>query len=161
MKILVLLLVCFYSSVSLGQDSTADFELTFTTFNHAERIHDGTTTYVLTESTLKVMKTYLFDPKSKTVFSKSIRRGEKLVLNINNVRLDSLEDFYYNFCIMGTSGNEYFLDLKNVAGKKSISLHHYYLKQLEDLILLMNEYLPNRHRIHYLSKDTEQGCTLQ
>lgn len=61
---------------------------------------------------------------------------------------------------MITSGDEYFLDITKNSTKKSISLHHYYLKQLEDIIQIINSKLPKKYKFHYLSKDEKQDCKL-
>lgn len=159
MKILALLLLLFFASPSAGQDTTA-FKLTFTTYNHAERIFNGTTTYILTPSWLKVAKTYYGDTNSKTVYSKSLSKKQKVASSISNIRLDSLKEFYFNYCVMATSGNEYFLDYLNNSTNKRIRLHHYYLKELDDIIQIINSNLPKKYRIRYLTRNTKQDCNL-
>lgn len=171
MKILGFPIFLFFVSVAFGQnqsangnivskDSIAKFRLSFSTFNHAERIFNGTTTYLLTETSIKVTKTFFGETKSKTVYLKSSPKTQTLISTIDKIGLDSLRDFYFNNCIMITSGDEYFLDFISNSINKSISLHHYYLKQLDDIIQIINSNLPEKYQFRYLSKDTKQDCAL-
>lgn len=171
MKILAALIFLSFYSVAFGQnqldknilvnkDSIDKFSISFSTFNHAERIFNGTTTYLLTESSIKVTKTYFGDTKSKTVYLKSISKTPILISALNNINLDTLKDYYFNNCIMITSGDEYFLDFVNRSTKKSISLHHYYLRQLDDIIQIINSTVPKKYQFQYLAKDTKQDCSL-
>jgi hypothetical protein len=74
--------------------------------------------------------------------------------------MDSLKDYYFNYCVMITSGDEYFLNFTNSSTKKSISLHHYYLKQLEEIIQLINTNLPKKYQFQYLTSGERQDCKL-
>ena len=74
--------------------------------------------------------------------------------------MENLKDCYFNYCVMVTSGDEYFLDFTNNSKTKSISLHHYYLKQLDEIIKLINANLPKKHQFQYLTKDERQDCKL-
>lgn len=158
MKISAVLISLFCCSVSLGQIQSDSFRISFSTFNHAERIFNGTTTYILTESSIKVTKTYFGDTTSKTVYSKKIKNNQSLVLALDKIEMDSLKDYYFNYCVMITSGDEYFLDFIRNSTKKSISLHHYYLKQLDDIIGIINSNLPSKYQFLYLNKDDKQDC---
>ncbi len=121
---------------------------------------DGTTTCLLTETSIQVTKRYFGDTISNTVYRKKIRNNKQLISALNKIQLDTLKDYYANYCIMMTSGNEYMLDFTKNSKKKSIHLHHYYLRALEDIIQLMNAYLPKKHQFHYLGKDEIQNCDL-
>jgi hypothetical protein len=171
MKISGVLILLFFVSVAFGQsqsdkdnfvskDSVNKFSISFSTFNHAERIFNGTTRYLLTESTIKVTKTFFGDSKSKIIYSKTIPKAQSLIETINKIGLDSLKEYYFNNCIMITSGDEYFLDFVNGSTKKSISLHHYYLKQLDDIIQIINSHLPKKYQFQYLPNYTKQDCDL-
>ena len=120
MKMAGVSILLVFASVAFGQnqsakgninskDSLTKFSLSFSTFNHAERIFGGTTTFLLTASSVKVTKTFFGESKSKTVYSKKIPQTQILLSTINKIGLDSLKDFYYNYCIIMTNGDEYFL----------------------------------------------------
>ena len=79
---------------------------------------------------------------------------------ILKLRLDTLKDYYTNWCVMTTSGDEYFLNFSSPQLTKKISLHHYYLKQLDAIIQLINANLPKKHQFRYLNKDEKQDCKL-
>ena len=134
------------------------FKLTFSSFNHAELLFDGETTYILTESQIKIINTALGNKKWKVIFSKKLSPSQNLSDSIKKMRLDSLEDDYTNWCVMITSGNEYLISYSRGKQKKSISLHHYYLKSIDDLVTLFNSLIPIRFHISYLSKETKQDC---
>ena len=100
------------------------------------------------------------DTTSKTVYLKPVKNNQTLISTIDKSGLDSLKDYYFNNCVMITSGDEYFLDFESNSTQKSISLHHYYLKQLDDIIQIINSNLPKEYRFQYLAKDTKQDCSL-
>ena len=167
MKHLKFLIFIFYSCVSFGQINSLEansnssylkFSLTLTTFNHADMLFDGTTTYKLTNTSIQVTNTSFGDNKGKVIFHKSFSDSIKISSAINNVGLDSVKDFYFNYCVMATSGNEYFLSFKSAKVKKEIDLHHYYLKQVADIVNIINSKLPNKYKIRYLAKETKQDC---
>lgn len=160
MKILGFLILLINCSVAFGQGESDRFNISFSTFNHAERIFNGTTIYLLTESSIKVTKMYFGDTTSTTVYSKKIKRNQPLISALNKIEVDSLKDYYFNYCIIMTSGDEYSLDFIKNSTKKSINLHHYYLKQLDDVIQLINSNLPSKYRFQYLNKDEKQDCKL-
>jgi hypothetical protein len=166
MKVISTCIVLFFASIAFvygqykGKNAKIKFSLSFSTFNHAHRLFDGTTTFELTESAIKVKKTFLGDTKSKTIYSKSISRPAKILATINKITLDSLKDFYFNNCVLITSGTEYFFRLTIDSTKKSITAHHYYVKELDDIVNLINSCLPDKHRLKYLSKYTQQNCSL-
>jgi hypothetical protein len=142
-------------------DSDHSFNLSFTTFNHAEWLFNGSTTYLLTDTSVKVMNTAFGEKNSRTIFSKTLSASENPAITVYNYRLDTLKDFYFNYCVIMTSGDEYFLDVKSSTIKKQIRLHHYYLKQLDDIIQLINSHLPEEYQFSYLTKNEKQDCTLR
>lgn len=160
MKIFILIVFIISSLVSLGQDSTKAFKLTFTTFNHAQRIYNGTTSYILTNSSIKVTKTFLGETKGETVYSRKLPKAQRPTTSISRIRIDSLKDLYLNYCMVPTSGDEYFLNYSDKSTSKKISLHHYYLKQLDDIIQIINSNLPEKYQFQYLPKETKQDCNL-
>ena len=142
------------------KDSIYTFKLTFSTFNHAELIFEGAATYQLTESSISIKKKFFLDTSDKVVYKRKIQKSRNCLLAITQLRLDTLKDYYFNYCVMITSGNEYFLDYSSNSETKHITLHHYYLKQLDDIIQIFNANLPKKYRIDYLTKDEKQGCSL-
>jgi hypothetical protein len=151
------------ASVVFGQNSSIElkspeFSFSLTTYNHAARIYDGVTTYELTNSFIKVSKTYLFDSMSKTVYLKRITKNDRILSAINRTRLDLLEDFYFNYCILATSGNEYFVNFVCDSTDLHISIHHYYIGQIDDIVQIINSKVPKKYRLHYLERDTKQDC---
>jgi hypothetical protein len=160
------LIISFICSLSIfGQvksDKTdpknSSFSLSLNFFNHADWLMKGQTTYVLTESRIKVVNTSFGTKKGKVIFSKKMMQPNGLKDSIINLNLVSLEDNYSNWCIMTTSGNEYFINFSSAQQDKDVWLHHYYLKQIDDLVHLINSYLPQKYQFQYLSKDTEQDC---
>ena len=169
MKYSKLFILILYSNLSFGQNnihrkqadsSYLKFSLTFSAFNHAEMIFDGETTYKMTNTSIEVINTSFGDKKGKVIFRQRFPDSLTFSLAVKNVGLDSVEDFYYNYCVMVTSGNEYFLRFKTAKIKKEIDLHHYYLKQVDDIVNIMNSKLPIKYKIHYLTKETKQDCKL-
>ncbi len=68
----------------------------------------------MTGKSIKIIKTSFGEKKGKVIFSKSLLGFQDSSAIINNFGLDSLEDLYDNYCVMETSGNEYFLDYKAI-----------------------------------------------
>lgn len=171
MKLWRVYIILLFPLIGFGQTKTLkgkkfsnkpdpEFEIAFTTFNHAERIFDGTTTYMLTDSLIKVSKQYFGDKKSTVVYSNVITNLRQLLFEFKKIRLDSLEDIYLNNCVMATSGDEYFFYFQYGSMKKSMSLHHYYLKEIAKVIQLINSTLPGKYQFRYVSNDTKQDCGL-
>lgn len=158
MKIPGVLIYLLYWTVSFGQTKPETITITFSTFNHAERLFNGTTTYYLTASVIKVKKTYFGDTTCHTIYTRKIRNSYSLISALSKIEMDTLKEHYSNLCILPTSGDEYFLNFVFNSTKKRIDLHHYYLKQLDDIIQLINLNLPRRYRFNYLPKDIKQDC---
>jgi hypothetical protein len=132
------------------------FSLTISTYNHAEQIFNGTLTYKLTKNILTISRRTMFSDKDTILLTKPVDANS--IDQIQNIRLDSLKDFYFNNCIMATSGNEYFVSTTNDPVKKTIHLHHYYDRQIEMLINELNKHIPDNLRINYLTSETKQDC---
>jgi len=147
------------SDSSKYNPTTSTFSLTFSMFNHAEWLMEGQTACELTDKQIRILNTSFGDKKGKEIFSKKLD-GRNFIDTILKLRLDTLKDYYTNWCVMTTSGDEYFLNVSSSKVKKQISLHHYYLKQLDDIIQLINANLPKKHQFRYLTKDEKQDCKL-
>jgi len=157
------ILILTYGLFACGQDtvsnkSKSNFSLSISTYNHAEQIYNGITTYNLTNDTLTIRKTFMFSDKDTILLSKKIDTNS--IEQIKNIRLESLKDFYFNYCIMATSGNEYFISTTIDTVNKKISLHHYYDKQIERLINELNKNIPDDLKLDYLTNDTKQNCKM-
>ncbi len=59
---------------------------------------------------------------------------------------------------MTTSGDEYFLNFSSAKQEKNISLHHYYLKQLDDITQMFNSLVPIKFQFLYLKNGEKQDC---
>lgn len=127
-------------------------------YNHAERFFNGVTTYILTDTLIEVRKQYLGDKKSKVIYSNTVSSSSQLLSDFKKMRLDSLKTYYFNECVFVTSGDEYFFDFEYESSKKSVSLHSYYVKEIEEAVKLINSTLPEKYHFRYVSKDTDQGC---
>lgn len=136
----------------------SDFSLSITSYNHAEEIFNGIMTYTLKNDTLKIHRSFMFSDKDTLLFSKKI--DNKSINRIQNIRLDSLKDLYFNYCVMTTSGNEYYISTTIEDRNKTISLHHYYNEQIERLINELNYSIPAKLKLVYLTKDTKQDCEM-
>jgi hypothetical protein len=148
----------------IAQDTSTtskSFELTLVTYNHAERIFAGTTEYIITSNRIRVKNFGFGEQKGKAVFSKRLTPTKQSIIELSNLKLDTLDDNYTNWCVMLTSGTEYMISFERGGSTKNINLHHYYLKPIADLIALINENLPKKLQVGYVSKDTKQGCKLE
>ena len=158
------ILILTYGLISCGQNTASqepiknksNFSISITTYNHAEQIFNGITTYDLINDTLKIHKSFMFSDKDTILLSKKI--DDNSIEQIKSIRIDSLKDFYFNNCIMATSGNEYFILTTIDTVIKKISLHHYYDKQIERLINELNKNIPDNLKLDYLTSETKQDC---
>ncbi|PZE15633.1 hypothetical protein DNU06_17070 [Putridiphycobacter roseus] len=119
-------------------------------------------TYRITNDSIIVSRSSMFLTIDSIIRKDTILYKAKVdyntIDNIDSLQLTNLRNDYYNKCILITSGNEYFVSIKTKKGVKSIHLHHYYLKQVEDLIAEINKLLPEKYAVRYLSEATEQNC---
>ncbi|MES2332850.1 MAG: hypothetical protein V4539_24790 [Bacteroidota bacterium] len=141
-------------------DSIPSFTLTFTQYNHAERLHKGTLKYVVTDTSLNVIRIPFFEGEEETIFLKPLSKLTKSIALLSATNLDTLKSYYDNKCVMITSGDEYTLTFETKRSSKSIRLHHYYLKRIEDIIALINKSLPKKFKIYYVSREAEQDCDI-
>ena len=131
--------------------------LSLTTYNHAELLFKGFWKYVFNDSTLSIIRESAILPYTSTViFSKKIQIN--LSKEVQFLRLDTLKNFYFNRCVMGTSGNEYYVIISVGTSSKKIHLHHYYRKEIKKLTIFLNKLLPKIYKIDYLDLDTKQDC---
>jgi len=140
------------------KNSLSKFSLSISTFNHAEQLYKGITTYNLTNDSLIIRKTFLFSNKETILLSKKIDNNS--IDQIKNIHLDNLKDFYFNYCIMATSGTEYLIKISTEIYNNKISIHHYYVKQIEKLINELNKIIPDNLKLEYLTKDIKQDCKM-
>jgi hypothetical protein len=141
--------------ISSGQSS-----IYVSTYNHAERIYKGTMYYVICDNHLQVLNLHLFDTVARVVFFKSLTNLEETNIENSIRKLDTLNNFYFNACIMILSGQEYTIEYNIGSFSKTVSLHHYYLEQIEELVDLINKSLPEKYKLSYLLRDTKQDCSL-
>lgn|GEM_PF-1935921 len=137
-------------------EDSSRFVLSLSLYNHAELVYKGSMTYRLTNDYLGISRRNLFDKRDIPLYSTNIRKS--VSDSIGLLRLDTLQFFYHNDCVMSTSGNEYFISIERGRQEKRIHLHSYYHPQVERLIGIMNAVVPEEYRIHYMSKDTKQDC---
>jgi hypothetical protein len=137
------------------KDST-HFVLTLSFYNHAELVYDGAMIYRFTNDYLGISRRNLFDKQEKHLYSANI--GKAVSDPVRHLRLDTLQMIYTNYCILSTSGNEYFISIERGTQEKRIHLHSYYHPQIEQLINAINAIVPEEYRILYMSKDTKQDC---
>jgi|LakMenEpi03Aug12_release.lakeMendotaPanAssembly.Ray.scaffolds.fasta_scaffold01597_2 hypothetical protein len=123
----------------------------------------------------KKYKIYSFDKKKFQVYDKPLAKqsfkehlytkhkfnSDKLFREISNLNLGELKEAYFNNCVDTITGYDYFILLETKAMTKSITLHHYYIRQVDDLVGLLNNYLPQTLQIKYLARETRQDCTKQ
>lgn len=141
---------------SLKTDNKKAFRLSLTHYNHAEQIYDGTWTYFIKENVLEIRRRSFFAKKDSLIFKSKL--DSAALTNIKKFNIDSLSDFYFNKCVMITSGTEYYISYTNGAKKKQIHLHHYYHPLVAQIANELNLLIPEEFKISYLSKDTEQDC---
>lgn len=139
----------------LPEDSSR-FSLILSFYNHAELVYKGSMTYHITEDYLGISRHNLFEKKKKPVYSANIRKA--VSDSLISMNLDTLSYYYYNYCIMSTSGNEYFISIENNGTEKRTYLHHYYHPQVERLIHIINALVPEEYRISYMKQNTKQDC---
>uniref|UniRef100_UPI00404A37EF hypothetical protein n=1 Tax=Flavobacterium sp. TaxID=239 RepID=UPI00404A37EF len=131
------------------------FTLTISTYNHAESFKD-ILKYNLKDNNLTISKTSRLSGEISVLFTKKI--DENLLEQTKNMNFDKLKEYYFNKCVMITSGNEYSLTISNNKGSKEIHLHHYYIKQIQLINNELNKLIPEELQIIYVNSDTEQNC---
>jgi len=145
--------------INPATDNADPFSLSFSTFNHAERIFDGTTTYHLNNRQLTVKKRFFLSAIDTILFTRRVTA--RFLKQLKSTQLDTLKDFYMNWCVMATSGNEYFISTSRGVITKTIRLHHYYLKEIDRLATVINKAVPKNYKIKYLNDDPDNYCDWQ
>lgn len=169
MKIWTVFIILLFPIIGLGQikadngensntTTSPKLKVAFTMYNHAQRIFNGVTTYTLTDSLIEVKKQYFGEQKSSVIYSNIVSNLTQLLSDFKRLNFDSLKTHYFNECVFITSGDEYFFDLEYASTKKSVSLHHYYVKEVAEAVKLINSTLPDKYHFRYVSEKTEQGC---
>ncbi len=166
-KSLLLLISCFYGwtgnaqvqKINPATDNADSFSLSFSTFNHAERIFDGTTTYHLNNRQLTVKKRFFLSAIDTILLTRKVTA--RFLAQLKGIQLDTLKDFYMNWCVMATSGNEYFISTGRSGITKTIWLHHYYLKEIDNLATVINKVVPRKYKIRYLDDEPDNYCDWQ
>lgn len=152
--LIVLLLTCSLFACSQhkqpaeSKPEIANFSLSLRTYNHAGRMMDGTLIFQLNDTVLTISKRYMFSEIDTVLFSNVIE-GDKIE-RIRNIKMDDLEDFYFNDHVMATSGQEYFISRTSDTITKEVYLHHYYHERIEKLINELNSLAPDEYQIPYL-----------
>jgi hypothetical protein len=156
----LLMLTCklfaFGQTLQKNQSENSKYSLTISTFNHAELIYNGILTYKLDMNILTISRRNMFFEKDTILLSKIV--DTMSVNKIKNIQIENLHDFYFNKCVMSTSGNEYSVTTKVDKVTKTIQLHHYYNKQIEILINELNKQIIDSLKINYLTSDSKQDC---
>lgn len=130
-------------------------KLTILTWDH---LHFGYThKYVLTKNTLRITGTSNFDTTESKLYSKRVRQADEM-LQFSNTKLNGLENYYMNSCVLATSGVEFTIIFETSSTLREVGLHHYYLKEVDDIIQLLNKSLPTKYKIAYLDVNTKQDC---
>lgn len=143
-----------YASILPNDDSL--FSISIGCYNHAEMLGNGEKVICVENGVLSVLKFEIFTHKETILFRKNLDLAS--VNLIRDIRLDTLCEYYFNYCVMPSSGDEYHVLINSIAGKKEIYLHHYYHQQVERLIVELDKHLPKELRMKYLNIDNEQSC---
>lgn len=133
--------------------------LSISMFNHAEM--NVVMIYEILGDQIEVSQRSFFNRLKKVIYS--IQLSESALTNIKTSlkKLDTLKIFYMNWCIMPTSGEEFSIRYETDLVSRIIKLHSYYLKQIKDLMDIINVYLPKRYRMRYLSEKETQDCDIK
>lgn len=158
MRLLAILVIFSFENKSneVSRQRDGVFSLRLTTYNHADRIHEGTWAYEFEDDTLVVRRYPLFSIRDSIMYSTMVE--DSWAEDLKSLKLDTLKDFYFNHCVMVTSGNEYQVTMKRDDIMKKIDLHYYYHVQIEALVEAINRNIPARYSVRYLPKETEQDC---
>ncbi|MFI5150794.1 MAG: hypothetical protein ACHQRM_13745 [Bacteroidia bacterium] len=138
-----------------GRDTTT-FSFVFSFFNHAEEIFNGKMIYSASGGNIIVSRGSSWSDKDTVLYTAPVQRW--FISALLSVRLDTLQEYYGNRCIMITSGDEYFISITDHSITKTTFLHHYYHKQVEQAVNLLNGVIPEKYRIQYVGPDTKQDC---
>ena len=147
-----------FSENNLVDNTISKFSLTIDKCNHATLLFEGYLIYNLTDSILSISREFtILGNDTVLLLTKTIDRNS--IYKIQNIRIDSLEDFYFNRCILPTSGNRYNVStIINDTIKKTIHLHHYYEEHIEMITSELDKHIPDDLKINYLTRETKQDC---
>lgn len=133
------------------------FSLSIFTFSHATLI-EGTMTYTIKNNRLKSIRHGMFSKQNTVLLSRKLTSDD--IEQFRGIPISTLKDFYYNNCVMATSGEEYGVTVTNDSVTKTVRLHHYYEPQIEKLMQCLNHFLPEELKINYANSATKQDCKL-
>jgi len=85
--------------------------------------------------------------------------SKELFLEVTKLNLNSLKEVYFNNCVDSTNGQDFSIVIGTKSKSSSTTLHHYYIKEFDNLMTLLNKYLPQIWQIQYLDKETKQDCS--
>ena len=145
--------------INWASDNPGTYHLTFATFNHAQMIYDGTIAFTFHKRQLTIHKQFFLSAKDTLLFTRDVT--SHFLGQLKGIRLDTLKDFYMNWCVMPISGNEYSVSTNNSGITKKNWLHHYYLKEIDKLITVINKVVPKQYKIRYLNDDPDNYCDWQ
>jgi hypothetical protein len=167
MKIIMIICISFFllSGTSIAQESSINKYET-------SKISIVKLTVFKNSKEGQTFETYYFNKKKIHVYGKPFPKqnykehlhtihkynSKEFFLDISKLNLTLLKETYLNNCIDTTNGQDFSIIIGAKTKSTSINLHHYYLKGIEDLITLINKYLPQSLRIKYLDKETKQDC---
>lgn len=118
--------------------------------------------YVLTEKDLSIIfKGEIEGEKDTVLFLTDLQPTEKL-MNVSNLNLESLNDYYANPCI--DDGSQISVNFKKDNKFKQIHLSNYYQQDIGLAIEFINGLIPEKYEIWYKKdkllqnqKDCEEG----
>jgi hypothetical protein len=93
------------------------------------------------------------------LYTKHKYNSKELFLELSKLNLYSLKKEYNNNYIDSNNGKDYFIIITSKTNTTSTNLHHYYIKEIEEFMTLLNRYLPQTLQILYLNKETKQDCS--
>ncbi len=134
----------------------SNFSIVLSTYNHAELLFEGITSYKINHNILTVSNKSTLSQKDTVLYVENLSANQ--IIDIELIRLDTLSEMYNNNCVMPTSGSEFEISILKDGKTENINLHHYYHKQVEQLIIELNKLLPEIYTIQYLTNNTKQDC---
>lgn len=130
------------------------FELTVEDADHSI---SHTLIYELTEKNLIIISRSDFNivgmrkgENTDTVFKTDLKPNAALQ-KLSNINLDSLQESYFNHCII--DGSQITVRLKKAKKSKEIHLSNYYQSDIGLIIELINSLTPKDHKIWYDKKE--------
>jgi hypothetical protein len=84
--------------------------------------------------------------------------SKELFREILKLNFVALNEAYFNNCMDSAKGYDYSIIMKSKSQTTSIKLHHYFIKEVDALVVLLNNYLPSTLQIKYLPEENKQDC---